>query len=73
MEQAAKRLDMTDTEYLVKHGIADIVHADEFARAIVAEETLLDESLVRGRPEDQEGLAQVYEYLRFIFAPPILE
>jgi hypothetical protein len=67
MEQAAERLNMANTEYLVKHGIADIAHADEFARAIAAEETLLGTTMVTDRVEDHEALGPVYHYLRHIF------
>lgn len=65
---AARRLGMKDNEYLAKHGVADIAHADEFAAAIEAEAKFLGcrlETAVRIR--HHSALAPTYRLLEHIF------
>jgi len=68
METAADRLGMNDKEYLIKHGIADIAHADEFARAIAAEAGFLGVELVPTESVDShESLGPTFRLLSHIF------
>lgn len=46
MRKWGEVLNFRDFEYVDKHGEADIAHADEFARAVIAEEEKLGSSLL---------------------------
>jgi hypothetical protein len=67
MRLAGEGLRFSDFTYLDKHGEADQDHAEQFARAIVAEMVQRQMDAVPGSVQECEALFLTYEFLKQIF------
>jgi hypothetical protein len=70
LAEAAKRLGATDFTYTEKHGIADIAHADEFAKAVEAEAQTVDDPAGSQFVALDDALPKVFSFLSLIFRVP---